>query len=559
MLTELRIINFAVLEQLAVTLDAGFTVLTGETGAGKSLLIDALSLLVGGRTSSDQIRFGADEAQLEASFQIPSGHPLSQKLRDQGILSKDDSQLVIRRLIARSGRNRVFLNGVMSPVHVLEEFGGTLLDIHGQHDQQSLLVPQAQLDALDAFGRLHSVQHQYRLAYNEWVRLCLERDALARKVQQTAEREDLLAFQKQELDEAALTIGEEEALQGERRRLGSSQRLHELAAEVQERIHGEQGGVLVNLSIVERTLGELAQIDPEMQGAGRLAADAKVLVREVADCLRGYADRLDNDPMRLAIIEDRLALIQQLKKKYGGTVEAVLQTHRCVREELEGLQHSDAQRERSEQLIREGVREVARMARELTGKRMDAAKRMTKIVRRELDALKMGQTQFAIQVVTGEGEQAYGSKGADRVELMLSTNVGEPLKPLSRVVSGGELSRVMLALKSALAGVDRVPIMIFDEIDTGVGGAVAAAIGKRLKDLGRYHQVLCVTHLPQVASQADHHWCVEKAQLKNRTVTSVRRLTGSEREWEIARMLGGATVTKKVRETAAELLAGAKE
>lgn len=558
MLTELRITNFAVLEQLALTLNAGFTVFTGETGAGKSLLIDALSLLVGGRASSDQIRFGADEAQLEASFQIPSDHPIGRKLREQGILGKEDPQLVIRRVIARSGRNRVYLNGVMSPVHVLEEFGGTLLDIHGQHDQQSLLSSQTQLDALDAFGRLHAVREQYRMAYGEWARLRQEREALAGRIQQAAQREDYLAFQKQELDDAALTLGEEEALQGERRRLGSSQRLNELAAEVQERIHGEQVGVLANLLLVERALGELAQIDPDMQGTGRLAADAKVLVREVADCLRGYADRLDGDPIRLAAIEDRLALIQKLKKKYGGTVEAVLETHRRVREELEGLQHSDEQLERYDRLIREGAREVARTAKELTDKRTDAAKRMTKSVRRELDALKMGQTQFTVQVLTGEGEQAYGTEGADRAEFVLSTNVGEPLKPLSRVASGGELSRVMLALKSALAGVDRVPVMIFDEIDTGVGGAVAAAIGKRLKDLGRYHQVLCVTHLPQVASQADHHWCVEKSQVKSRTKTSVRLLTGIEREGEIARMLGGATVTKKVRETAAELIAGAK-
>ena len=559
MLTELRISNFAVLEQLAVTLDAGFTVLTGETGAGKSLLIDALSLLVGGRASSDQIRFGADEAQLEASFKIPSDHPIGRKLRDQGILGQEDSQLVIRRVIARSGRNRVYLNGVMSPVHVLEEFGGTLLDIHGQHDQQSLLASQAQLDALDAFGRLHDVRERYRTAYGEWTRLYQERDVLAGKIQQAAQREDYLVFQLHELDDAALTPGEDEALQGERRRLGSSQRLNELAAEAQERILGGEGGILADLSLVERTLGELAQIDPEMQETGRLAADAKVLVREVADCLRGYADRLDSDPMRLAFIEDRLALIQKLKKKYGGTVEAVLETHRCVREELEGLQHSDEQRERYDRLIREEAREVARSARELTEKRMDAAKRMAKIVRRELDAVKMGQTQFTVQVLTGEGEHAYGPEGADRVEFVLSTNVGEPPKPLSRVASGGELSRVMLALKSALAGVDRVPVMIFDEIDTGVGGAVAAAIGKRLKDLGRFHQVLCVTHLPQVASQADHHWCVEKSQVKNRTMTSVRFLTSLERESEIARMLGGATVTKKVRETAAELIAGTKE
>lgn len=559
MLTELRITNFAVLEQLVLTLDTGFTVLTGETGAGKSLLIDALALLVGGRASSDQIRFGADEAQLEASFQIPPGHPIGKKLREQEVLGKDDSQLVIRRVIARSGRNRVYLNGAMSPVHVLEEFGGTLLDIHGQHDQQSLLSSQTQLDALDAFGRLHSVREQYRMAYGEWTRLRQDRDVLAGKIRQAATREDYLAFQRQELDDAALTAGEEEALQGERRRLGSSQRLNELAAEVQERIHGEQGGVLANLSLVERTLGELGQIDPDMQGTSRMATDAKVLVREVADCLRGYADRLDSDPRRLAAIEDRLALIQKLKKKYGGTVEAVLETHRCVREELEGLQHSDAQLQRYDQLISEGMREVARAAQELTDKRTDAAKRMTKIVRRELDALKMGQTQFMVQVLTGEGEQAYGSEGADRAEFVLSTNAGEPLKPLSRVASGGELSRVMLALKSALAGADRVPTMIFDEIDTGVGGAVAAAIGKRLRDLGRYHQVLCVTHLPQVASQADHHWCVEKVQLKNRTMTSARHLTDIGREDEIARMLGGATVTKKVRETAAELIAGAKD
>ena len=559
MLTELRITNFAVLEQLALTLDAGFTVFTGETGAGKSLLIAALSLLVGGRASSDQIRFGADEAHLEASFQIPSDHPIGRKLREQGILGKEDPQLVIRRVIARSGRNRVYLNGVMSPVHVLGEFGGTLLDIHGQHDQQSLLASQAQLDALDAFGRLHTVRGQYRTAYSEWTRLRQEREALAGKVLQAAQREDYLTFQKQELDDAALMLGEEEALQAERRRLGSVQRLNELAAEVQERIQGEQDGILANLSLVERTLGELAQIDPDMQGTSRLAADAKVLVREVADCLRGYADRLDSDPMRLAAIEDRLALIQKLKKKYGGTVEAVLETHRRVCEELEGLQHSDEQLERYDRLIREGAREVTRTAKELTDKRTDAAKRMTKSVRRELDALKMGQTQFTVQVLTGEGEQAYGTEGADRAEFVLSTNVGEPLKPLSRVASGGELSRVMLALKSALAGVDPVPVMIFDEIDTGVGGAVAAAIGKRLKDLGRYHQVLCVTHLPQVASQADHHWCVEKSQVKSRTKTSARLLTVIEREGEIARMLGGATVTKKVRETAAELIAGAKD
>ncbi len=559
MLTELRITNFAVLEQLSLSVDSGFTVLTGETGAGKSLLIDAIALLVGGRASTDQIRFGEDEAQLEAAFQIPTDHPILRQLRAQGILGPEESQLIIRRVIARSGRNRVYLNGAMTPVHVLEEFGGTLVDIHGQHDQQSLLSTSTQLEVLDAFGQLRELRGQYQSAYGEWIRFRQERAGLAGQIEQRAEREDYLQFQRQELDDAALHPGEEEALQNERRRLGSAHRLSELASEAQERMQAESYGILPNLALMERALGELAQIDQEMQDAGRLAAEAKVLLKEVADGLRGYADRLDADPARLNVIEDRLAVIQKLKKKYGGTVEAVLETHRRVRDELALLEQSDVQLEQCDRLIREQRQNVSRLARQLSGKRSEAARRMTKVVRQELDALKMGQTGFLIQIITSEGDEAYGADGTDRAEFLLSTNVGEPLKPISRVASGGELSRVMLALKSVLAEVDEVPVLIFDEIDNGVGGAVAAAIGKRLRALGRFHQVFCITHLPQVASQAQHHLCVEKSQVKDRTVTTVRSLTGMSRESEIARMLGGETVTKKVRETAAELIAGAND
>lgn len=559
MLTELRITNFAVVEQLSLTVDAGFTVLTGETGAGKSLLIDALALLVGGRASSDQIRFGVEEATLEAAFHIPPDHPILKRLRAQGILGPRDSQLIIRRIISRAGRNRVYLNGVMSPVHVLEEFGGTLVDVHGQHDQQSLLSSSTQLDVLDAFGRLRELKAEYRAAYEEWVRTRQAREELAARVQQAAQREDYLRFQRQELDDAALQPGEEEALQGERRRLGSAHRLSELASAVHERLQGEHAGILPNLALAQRALGELIQIDPQMQSAGLLAADAKVLLKEVAESIQDYSDRLDADPSRLAAIEDRLALIQKLKKKYGGTVEAALETHRRVREELDRLQGSDAQIEQYDRRISAQQQTVVRLARQLSAKRMEAAKRMTKMVRQELNALKMEQTRFLIQIATREDETAYGEEGADRAEFLLSTNLGEPLKPIARVVSGGELSRVMLALKSVLAEADQVPVLIFDEIDAGVGGAVAAAIGKRLRALGRLHQVLCVTHLPQVASQAQHHWCVEKAPAGDRMVTTVRLLSGVGREQEIARMLGGETVTKKVRETAAELIADADQ
>jgi DNA repair protein RecN (Recombination protein N) len=559
MFTELRITNFAVLEELTLSVDSGFTVLTGETGAGKSILIDAIALLVGGRASSDQIRFGEEEAQLEASVQIPPGHPLLKRLRDQGILGPKDSQLIIRRVIARSGRNRVYLNGALCPVHMLEEFGGTLVDIHGQHDQQSLLSVSTQLTVLDAFGRLQELRTQYLAAYEAWLKARQDRDELAAQIQQGVQREDYLKFQQQELDEAALSPGEEESLQHERRRLGSSRRIGELTSEAQDRIQADSYGILPNLVLAERALGELALIDPEMQEAGRLAAEAKMLLKEVSDSLRTYADRLDTDPARLTVIEDRLALIQKLKKKYGGSLDSVLETYRRVNEELARLQHSDVQLEACDSLIREQQQLVSRLARQLSAKRTEAAGRMTKVVRQELDGLKMGQTQFLIKVIANDGIDAYGADGSDHVEFLLSANVGEPLKPISRVASGGELSRVMLALKSALAEVDQVPILIFDEIDTGVGGAVAAAIGKRLRALGQFHQVLCITHLPQVASQAQHHLCVEKSQIKGRTVTTVRALRGIAREGEIARMLGGETVTKKLRETAAELIAEAND
>ena len=559
MLTELRITNFAVIERLSLIIDSGFTVLTGETGTGKSLLIDAVALLVGGRASSDQIRFGEDEAQLEASFEIPLTHPLLQRLRVREVLGPQDSQLIIRRIIARSGKNRVYLNGVLSPVHVLEEFAGTLIDIHGQHDQQSLLSNSAQLEILDAFGRLLDLRSQYRSTHREWVRFREERAELAARLQQQTQQEDLLRFQQQELDEAACRIGEEELLQAERHRLGSSRRLVELASEAQERIQGDVHGILANLVLIERALGELSQIDPEMESTVRFASEAKVLLKEVADSLRGYSESLDADPMRLTAIEDRLAVIQKMKKKYGGTIEAVLETHNRVKQELEQLLGADSEIDRYDRLIEERQQNVLVLARALSKKRADAAKRLTKLVDKELNALKMGSVRFLVQVMPSGPDENYGPDGADRVEFLLSANAGEPLKPMSRVASGGELSRVMLALKSVLVDIDHVPVLIFDEIDTGVGGAVAATIGKRLRELGRYHQVLCITHLPQVASQAQHHFSVEKSEVNGRTVATVRSLTGMSREGEIARMLGGERITQKTRSAAAELIAGGHE
>lgn len=559
MLTELRITNFAVIETLSLTINSGFTVLTGETGAGKSLLIDAVTLLVGGRASSEQIRFGEDEAQLEASFEIPSSHPLLDRLRGQEILGPRDSHLVIRRIIARSGKNRVYLNGVLTPVHMLEEFAGTLIDIHGQHDQQSLLSSAAQLDVLDAFGQVRELRDQYRAIHQEWVHTRRARTEVATTAQQRAQQEDLLRFQRQELEEAGCRIGEEEALQTERQRLGSSGKLAELVSEAQERIQGDGHGVLSNLVLAERILNELAKIDPEMGSTARLAAEAKVLVKETADSLRSYEERVDINPERLLAVEDRLAVIQKMKKKYGGTIEAVLNTYSHVKDELERLSRVDDQLADYDRLIHQQHAKIVDLAGCLSERRDEAAKRLTKMVKKELDALKMSSVQFVVHVAQSDHDDVYGPDGIDRVEFLLAANAGEPLKPMSRVASGGEISRLMLALKSVLAQIDHVPVLIFDEIDTGVGGAVAATIGKRLRTLGQYHQVLCITHLPQVASQAEHHVYVEKSEHNGRTVTNVRVLTGVKREGEIARMLGGERVTQKTRATAAELIAGAQD
>ncbi|MBL8038884.1 MAG: DNA repair protein RecN [Nitrospira sp.] len=559
MLTELRITNFAVIERLSLEIDSGFTVLTGETGTGKSLLIDAVQLLVGGRVSSEQVRFGEDEAQLEAVFEIPPTHSILPRLRAQGILGPNDSELIIRRTIARSGRNRVYLNGILSPAHTLEEFAGTLIDIHGQHDQQSLLSSAAQLEVLDAFGRLQDLRSQYRASHQEWTKTRHKRAELAAANDQRMQQRDVLSFQQQELDQAACRLGEEEGLQAERQRLASSHRLAELASEAQAQLQADGQGVLASLALIERAVEELVQLDPGMKGTTGLVSESRVLLKEVADGLRRYVEGLEADPSRLATIEDRLAVIQKMKKKYGGTIEAVLETQSRVKEELERLSRSGSELDQYDRLIREQQRVVATLACQLSEKRADAATSLTRQVGKDLEALKMGPVRFLVQVESVESGEEYGQDGVDRVEFLLSTNSGEPLKPMARVASGGELSRVMLALKSVLADVDRVPVLIFDEIDTGVGGAVAATIGKRLRALGHYHQVLCITHLPQVASQAEHHFCVEKSEVKGRTVAKVRALDGASRESEIARMLGGERVTQKTRATAAELIAGAQE
>ncbi len=558
MLFELRIVNFALIEQLNLQFQSGFTVLTGETGAGKSLLIDAIALLVGGRASTDQIRSGEEEAQLEASFHLPDTHPLIRRLRAQDLIGPHGSELILRRVLSRSGRHRVYVNGTLCPLRVLEELGGTLIDIHGQHEQQSLLASAKQGDALDAFGRLYELRGRYEQAYQSWRDLRAQLAELQSEVVDRARIEDMLRFQSQEIAQACLLPDEEEQLRNERQRLVHAHRLRALAHEVHGELQEDEQAVLTRLGRIGRALAELAQTDPAMGDCEQTTTESAIQLKDLAGRLRDYAQQLEADPDRQALIDDRLELIQRLKKKYGGSIEAVLAMGRRVQEELQLL---DSREERTAELaarLEEEARRLRTLAQQLSKKRMDAAKRMTTLVGAELAAVKMEHAVFQITVSSEESDEGLGPVGRDRVEFLLSSNPGEPPRPLGRVASGGELSRIMLALKTVLAEMDQVPVLVFDEVDTGVGGAVAAAMGTRLRKLGSFHQVFCITHLPQVASQAEHHLLVEKGQESQRTATSVRVLTGMGQEEEIARMLGGLTITKKVRETAAELIAGAK-
>ncbi|MBI4002503.1 MAG: DNA repair protein RecN [Nitrospira defluvii] len=559
MLTELRISNFGVIEQLAVRFGSGFIVFTGETGAGKSLLIDAVTLLVGGRASTDHIRAQADETDLEAAFLLSPDHSILHLLQAKGFARAGETEILIRRVISRTGRNRTYLNGSLCPVHLLEELGGALVDVHGQHEQQSLLSSSAQLEALDAFGRLHSLRRDFQAAYKTWRERMAELEIVTAQIAQRREREDLLRFQFQEIADAGVEAGEDVRLDQERPRLMHSQQLGELSDQLHELLYAGDQGVLSLLAFARKVLSKMDAVDATTAGWTRIVDDTVIPLRDLADQVRQYRDRVEANPARLMEIEQRLDRLHRLTKKYGGSLDAMLALQESLRVQLAQLDTAETHLRALARAVEDGAHCALELAGRLSRKRSEAAKKLTIQVTKELAALRMDRTRFAVEVSPLSGETGCGQTGQDAVEFLFSANPGEPLKPLARVASGGELSRVMLALKTILAESDQVPVLIFDEVDAGVGGAVAEVMGARLRDLGRHHQVLCVTHLPQVGSQAHAHYLVEKEVRQERTVTHVRLLKPKEREEEVARMLAGVTVTKNARAAAAEMIGNVKD
>jgi DNA repair protein RecN (Recombination protein N) len=582
MLTTLRISGFAIVDAIEVRFGPGLNVLTGETGAGKSILVNALHLVLGGRMSADVLREGADEAVVEAIFELPPAHPVFARLEAAGLRpprgersaasAGEVAELLVRRVAARGGRGRAFVNGALCTVSMLEDALRGTVDISGQHEHVSLLDPATHLDLLDAYAGLDAPETdgaaplllRFRAAHAALAALVREREALAADEGERARRADYLAFQLAELDRADPRPGELEVLEGERRVLASAEKLREAARAAEALAYGEEGSASERVAQAARALAEAALLDRRLEPTLALLRSAAVELEEAGRELGRYAETVGGDPERLAEVEDRLELLRAVARKHGGSLEAAVARRAEMHEELARLRGGgERQRDLDGELCARG-REALALARELSRGRAEAARGFAAAVRRELDGLAMGRCRLEVELLPPEGGIPFegavlGSAGAERAEILLAPNPGEPPRPLAKIASGGELSRILLAVKRTLSRKDPVATYVFDEVDSGIGGAVAEAMGRVLAEVSRGRQVVCVTHLPQVAAFADRHHRVEKRVAGGRTLTTVALLGRDEdRRREVARMIAGATITDSALEHAAALIGGAR-
>jgi DNA repair protein RecN (Recombination protein N) len=539
MLRFLRIRNLAVIEAVEVEFEPGFNVLTGETGAGKSIVVEAVGLLLGTRASAELVRTGEAVATIEAIFE------------------HGNHEIVIRRELTSQGRSRAFIGGVLATASALRDLSTRLVELHGQHEHQALLDPLTHLPVLDEYAHLADLASRVRDAWSEvrTLREQLERSHMDAR-EKTA-RLDLIAFQLGEIEKAAPTEGEDEALAATRQVLASAERVQRLCEESYSALYDSDGAVLASLGGVWKRVVELATLDPQFASYVEARDGIKGQLEDLAFFLRSYGQSVDASPARLQQVEDRLALLERLKRKHGPTLDEVIARGRSLARERELLGGAGERVEDLQKALGAASSRYLETARELSTRRRAAAERFSRTIEALLAELAMARTRFDVRFNAAEaGPEEWGESGIDRAEFYVSPNPGEELRPLARIVSGGELSRVMLALKTMTAGNDGGKTLIFDEVDAGIGGRVADVVGMRLRALGDRFQVLCITHLPQIAAQATTHFRIEKNVRGGRTLTSVERLGDTARVEEIARMIGGRIVTDPVRGTARELLAG---
>jgi DNA repair protein RecN (Recombination protein N) len=561
MLRELRIKNFAVIDEVVLELRPGLNILTGETGAGKSIILSALGLVAGERGAADIIRAGEDAATVEALFDgVPAG--IDTILKSAGFEAADE--LVIKRVLSRSGKNRIYLNGGLCPLAVLAEIGAQLVHIYGQHEHHSLLQAETHLNLLDAFANLtpHSMKEKYHTLADAWNQLRESRDSLEQRRRDRA----LLEAQVDEIGQARLHAGEEDEIRATKNILTHGEKLHQGCREGEELLYEGDGALVGRLKKYAVRLRELATIDAHLQPTVDLLESSLAQLQEAAVQLRRYAERVHFDPRALEQVEDRLAEIQRLKRKYKAEVEDILRLHDEISLSLENLNHSEEHIGALEKAFTEARKGAWENAEKISHERRRSAQKLKRDLEREVRELGMPETAFEVRFIT-QGDRPddppffiagrrLTERGMDQVEFYFSSNPGEPVKPLARIASGGELSRLMLALKSLVLTPGVVSTLLFDEVDAGVGGRVAEIVGKKLKQVAAHHQVISVTHLPQIAAKANAHFVVQKTVEKGRTFTRVGELSEQERVDELARMLGGVKITDQVRKHAAELARG---
>jgi DNA repair protein RecN (Recombination protein N) len=563
MLREIVIQNYAVIDNLRVEFGPGLNVLSGETGSGKSILVDALSLALGGRASADVIRTGQERATVTAVFRA-DGRPLWRNwLSEFGIAAEDENEVILRREVQAGGRSRLLANDQPVTLAAVRALTPMLVEIHGQNEQVELLSRGAQLELLDQFAGAEDALEKVAALYSRRRELEREMDSLRQNEQDRLRTIDLLSFQAQELDQARLELGEDARLEEEKRVLANMEKLRLAAATAFAQLYEDEGSALARLTTVERSVEDLSRFDQRLGPYLEPLASTRATLDDLASFLRGYLDKLEADPRRLDEVEDRLALLDRLKRKYGKTIEEILAYREETRRQLEGLEHADERRAAIEAELKKAAADYAKAARELSSERREAARKLEKHVLSELSQMGMEKARFKIQITVLPEEKGTAA-GLDEVEYLISPNPGEDLRPLEKIASGGELSRLMLALKTVVAkartgraGASRrtAPTFIFDEVDSGIGGRVAESVGERLKRLARDAQVLCVTHLAQIACFADRHFYVEKFERGGRTVTAVKALEGEkERTAELARMLSGRQITDAVLKHAATML-----
>src|SRR5215813_5651541 len=534
-LTLMRIKNLALVEELERHIGPGFVAVTGETGAGKSIIIGALQLLLGERADKSLIRTGADLCTVEAVFTGTDVRKLNPQLAEAGIEPCEDD-LILKRTLSSTGTNRQFINGSPTTLSVLKNLGDELVDLHGPHDHQSLLSPQTQLSLLDSFSRAEEPLEDYQKHYGQLQTLLAEHAALNTAETAREQELDLLRHQVVEIKSANLLAGEEEEIENHYKLASNSKRLIELASAITNKLSEADDCVLSHLAETQRLLRELEKIDSSIAHFSSTHAASVVELSEIARALSAYAEKLDLDPEQLAALEQRVSLFETLKRKYGGSIAEVIAFGERAAERMQKIEGRDAELQRLAKEI-ESVRAYMNRAGEALGKlRAKAAPKLAENIRRHLRHLGFRQSEFEVKCTSFDEPRP---SGFDSVELLFSPNPGEPLKPLRAVASSGEISRLMLAIKSALAAQDAISLLVFDEIDTNVGGEIAHAVGEKMQALGRDHQVICITHLPQVAATASSHFIVTKDVAHGRTFSNLHEVAGKARQEEIARMLGG--------------------